>query len=88
MIKANWPSEAKGESIVELLNEASELPGKIDEKNQLTNILNEINHWLESLPITSADVPVGEDEESNIEIRKYGQIPEFDFLQRIMQRLV
>ncbi|MRI85506.1 serine--tRNA ligase [Aerococcaceae bacterium WS4759] len=49
-----------------------------DEKlNKLTGRIEEIEHRLPNIPHES--VPVGEDEEDNVEIRRWGTKPEFDF---------
>lgn len=49
-----------------------------DEKlNKLTGRIEEIEHRLPNIPHES--VPVGEDEEGNVEIRRWGTKPEFDF---------
>ena len=49
-----------------------------DEKlNKLTERIEEIEHRLPNIPHES--VPVGEDEEDNVEIRRWGTKPEFDF---------
>ncbi|MRJ46734.1 serine--tRNA ligase [Fundicoccus ignavus] len=49
-----------------------------DEKlNKLTGRIEEIEHRLPNIPHES--VPVGEDEEDSVEIRRWGTKPEFDF---------
>ena len=49
-----------------------------DEKlNKLNGRIEEIEHRLPNIPHES--VPVGEDEEDNVEIRRWGTKPEFDF---------
>lgn len=45
--------------------------------NKLTGRIEEIEHRLPNIPHES--VPVGEDEEDNVEIRRWGTKPEFDF---------
>ena len=54
---------------------------KIDEinKSQL-KLQNQIDNILSSIPnIPLTDVPIGQDENSNVEIEKKGEIKEFDF---------
>lgn len=54
--------------------EIKELDGRL---NSIDQELQEILVTLPNLPHDS--VPVGEDEEDNVEIRRWGQAPEFDF---------
>jgi len=69
------------ESADDKISEMQEI-GKVikenDEKlNKLTGRIEEIEHRLPNIPHES--VPVGEDEEDNVEIRRWGTKPEFDF---------
>ena len=60
---------------------SKEISKKIEElgKSQI-KIKNEIEKTLSSLPnLARDDVPVGKDESSNIEIKKFGEIPKFEF---------
>lgn len=48
--------------------------------NELDAIQEQLNHIEFGLPnIPHADVPIGEDEEDNVEIKKWGELPQFDF---------
>jgi len=74
-------AKAKGEDIQPLLDSVSQLG---DELKAAEAELNEIQAELKdiqlSLPNILADeVPTGKDEEQNIELRKWGEIPSFDF---------
>jgi len=69
------------ESADDKISEMQEI-GKVikenDEKlNKLSGRIEEIEHRLPNIPHES--VPVGEDEEDNVEIRRWGTKPEFDF---------
>lgn len=48
-----------------------------DKLDELQEQINTIEFTLPNLP--HADVPVGEDEDDNVEVRRWGQVPEFDF---------
>lgn len=48
-----------------------------DELAEIQTELNNIEFTLPNIP--HEDVPIGEDEEDNVEIRRWGDIPEFDF---------
>ena len=64
-----------------LFEKSKELSVKIDEinKSQL-KLQNQIDNILSSIPnIPLTDVPIGQDENSNVEIEKKGEIKEFDF---------
>tara|TARA_B100001123_G_C15338646_1_gene1033847 strand:- start:2130 stop:3398 length:1269 start_codon:yes stop_codon:yes gene_type:complete len=64
------------------MKEVEKLKKEIFTVKELENIKNdELLSILNSLPnIPSNDVPVGIDEKSNLEIKKYGNKPNFDFL--------
>ena len=64
-----------------LFEKSKELSVKIDEinKSQL-KLQNQIDNILSSIPnIPLTDVPIGQDENSNVEIEKKGEIKELDF---------
>jgi seryl-tRNA synthetase len=70
--KSKNPSQFKRSKIItEEIEKVSKLQLKI--KVQLDNILSAIPN------IPHEDVPIGKDENSNIEISKFGNIPNFDF---------
>ncbi|MEC2077724.1 serine--tRNA ligase, partial [Metabacillus fastidiosus] len=64
-----------------LINEMKEVGEKIKElDDQLRVIEDELDHLLLSIPnIPHESVPVGETEDDNVEIRKWGSVPEFSF---------
>ncbi len=63
------------------INEMKEIGGQIKQlDSELTDIetkLEAIEHRLPNLPYQ--DVPVGEDEDENVEVHRWGTIPTFDF---------
>ncbi len=64
-----------------LIDEVASLKGFIrsgeDEERRLTGALEEALAGIPNLPLD--DVPVGEDEDANIEVRRVGSAPQFDF---------
>jgi len=73
--------KAKKEGIDDLLLEAKELPGKIDvldkEQNELREKVLEIQKTIPN--IVSKETPIGKDQTENVEIKRFGEIPKFDF---------
>ncbi|ORU92851.1 MAG: serine--tRNA ligase [Cycloclasticus sp. symbiont of Bathymodiolus heckerae] len=74
-------AKAKGEDIQPLLDSVSQLG---DDLKVAEAELNEVQAKLQSiflsLPnVLADDVPTGKDEEQNIELRKWGNIPAYDF---------
>jgi seryl-tRNA synthetase len=65
----------------ELKQEVANLKIKIEElNNQLKEIENNLNKKALIIPnIPDEDVPVGKDENDNVEIKRWGEIPKFDF---------
>ena len=64
-----------------LFEKSKELSVKIEEinKNQ-SKLQNQIDSILSSIPnVPLSDVPIGQDENANVEIEKKGEIKEFDF---------
>jgi len=79
--KAIGIAKSKGEDIQPLLDSVSQLG---DELKAAETELNDIQAQMQSIQyalpnILSDDVPTGKDEEQNIELRKWGFIPSFDF---------
>ncbi|QRN04549.1 serine--tRNA ligase [Legionella sp. MW5194] len=72
---------ARGENIDAMRAEVNELSRELEQKKQeLETLLKQIEHIALSLPNLPHDsVPVGEDETGNVEIRRWGEIPVFDF---------
>ncbi|KKB33330.1 Seryl-tRNA synthetase [Bacillus thermotolerans] len=64
-----------------LIKEMREVGDRIKEIDQeLNTIEEEFNHVLLTMPnIPHESVPVGETEDDNVEARKWGEVPQFDF---------
>lgn len=71
----------EGKDVKEVLNEMKELSDNISEKNNILKDIEEsIMEILLGVPnVPNTDVPVGESDEDNIEIRKYGNPKNFPF---------
>lgn len=65
----------------ELKVQAKDLPHRIAElESEIKRIERELEALLENLPNVPHDsVPVGPDETANVEIRRWGNVPQFDF---------
>jgi seryl-tRNA synthetase len=73
--------KAKGENVQPILDEVADLGDqlKISEK-ELEEVLKEIEHYLLHVPnCLDPSVPDGVSEEENVEVNRWGDIPEFDF---------
>ena len=68
-------AKGRGEDAADLMAEVSGLKGKIaDLEEQEKTLAAELTGYLESLPnLPMADVPVGKDEDDNVEVRKWGE---------------
>ncbi len=68
-------AKGRGEDAAELMAEVSGLKGRIAElEEQEKALAAELTGYLESLPnLPMADVPVGADEDANVEVRKWGE---------------
>ena len=73
--------EGKKDNAEEIKTEVNEIKEKIEELNEkLKKIEEELNQKALSIPnIPDIDVPIGKDEDDNVEIKRVGKIPEFDF---------
>ncbi|MCD6362943.1 MAG: serine--tRNA ligase [Synergistetes bacterium] len=73
--------KAKGEDPTELLQEMKEVSRRIKELDKSVSTLeSEIKNMLISIPnVPHESVPVGEDENDNVEVRRWGEPPKFDF---------
>lgn len=71
-----------GEDITSLVAEMRQVAAQIEKKEQeLKATEEEIRNWLLFLPnLPDESVPLGQSSEDNIEIRRYGEPPEFPFL--------
>lgn len=74
-------AKAKGEDIQPLLDSVSQLGDELKAaETELQGIQSKLQAIQLSLPnILADDVPLGKDEENNVELRKWGAIPQFDF---------
>ena len=74
-------AKARGEDIQPLLDEVGRLGRELDElEAEFRTIRDEQQAWLLEMPNLPADgVPQGSDEADNEEVRRWGEIPEFDF---------
>lgn len=79
--KAIGLAKAKGEDIQPLLDNVSQLGDDLKTAEaELNDVQAKLLSIQASLPnILSDDVPTGKDEEQNIELRKWGAIPEFSY---------
>jgi len=79
--KSIGKAKAAGEDIAPLLAQVSDLGSQLDEAkaalNQINQQLDDILLGVPNLP--HPDVPQGSDEEDNVEVRRWGDIVEFDF---------
>ncbi len=73
--------KAKGEDPAGLLQQMKEVSRRIKELDKTVSSLEaEIREMLISIPnIPHESVPVGEDENDNVEVRRWGELPKFDF---------
>jgi len=70
-----------GKPTVEQIVKGKELRERLEkEEHALAAVEGELREWLLKIPNPPAsDVPIGKDESDNVEIRKWGNIPEFSF---------
>lgn len=78
---AKLKKDGKDEQAVEKMKEATKLPTKISQlERKRDEIGEELKIGLMSLPnMLHESVPFGEDEHDNVEIKRWGKPPEFDF---------
>ncbi|MCL4161218.1 UNVERIFIED_CONTAM: hypothetical protein GTU68_035660 [Idotea baltica] len=73
--------KSKGEDASDVMREVGELKTRMstleDDVRTLTESLTERLSKIDNIP--DADVPDGKGEEDNVEVRKWGEIPSFDF---------
>ncbi|TNC79908.1 MAG: serine--tRNA ligase [Oleiphilus sp.] len=79
--KSIGKAKAAGEDIAPLIAEMDDLGTKLEQgKEALKQIQEQLNAILAGMPnIPDEDVPEGEDESENVEIRRWGDPVEFDF---------
>lgn len=73
--------KGKGEDASGVMAEVGKLGDELKASEaRLSVLLDEINAFTAALPnLPGADVPVGTDENDNVEIKRWGDIPAFDF---------
>lgn len=79
--KSIGQAKAKGEDVQPLLDQVQGLGEQLKAaETELSSIQGEMKALMEGLPnILDAGVPAGNDEEDNVEISRWGDIPQFDF---------
>ncbi|MCU4676002.1 serine--tRNA ligase [Catenovulum sp. 2E275] len=79
--KSIGQAKAKGEDIAPLLAEVGNLGEQLDQaKVELAEALEQWNQLALSIPnLPDESVPVGKDENDNVEVSRFGDIPAFDF---------
>ncbi|MBO6555902.1 MAG: serine--tRNA ligase [Pseudomonadales bacterium] len=79
--KAIGKAKAQGEDIQPLLDAVSDLGDQLDErKASLDEVQVELNELLMAIPnVPDESVPEGGTEDDNVEIRRWGDVPELDF---------
>ncbi|GAB6068050.1 serine--tRNA ligase [Methylothermus subterraneus] len=79
--KAIGQAKAQGQDIQPLLAEVSRLGEALKEcEQELAEVQTQLDRFLWELPnILDADVPDGAGEAQNVEVGRFGELPEFDF---------
>ncbi|MBO6658800.1 MAG: serine--tRNA ligase [Pseudomonadales bacterium] len=79
--KAIGKAKAQGEDIQPLLDAVSDLGDQLDErKASLDEVQVELNELLMAIPnVPDESVPEGGTEDDNVEIRRWGDVPELEF---------
>jgi len=74
-------AKARGEDIAPLLAEVDRMGSELEEaKRELDRVQGELDALLLGLPnLPDASVPVGKDEDDNVEVRRWGTPRDFDF---------
>jgi seryl-tRNA synthetase len=79
--KSIGQAKARGEDIQPLLDAVAQLGEELKEVDtQFRQVRDELAAWMLDIPnLAAADVPVGADESENVELRKWGVIPAYEF---------
>jgi seryl-tRNA synthetase len=82
--KAIGQAKARGEDIQPLREEVAQLGERLQQAEQsLSGVQEELDQLLLEIPnIPHESVPVGRDENDNVELRRWGQPPQFEFKPR------
>ena len=87
--KSIGQAKARGEDIAPLLAEVDKIGSDLDEgKRELDSIQTELDNLLLNIPnLPHESVPVGEDEDVNVEVSRWGTPRSFDFEIKVIARL-
>jgi seryl-tRNA synthetase len=79
--KAIGQAKAKGEDVQPLLDQVQDLGDQLKTaESELTALQSQLNAIMEGLPnILDESVPAGKSEADNLEISRWGELPQFDF---------
>jgi len=79
--KAIGQAKARGEDIQPLLDEVRDLGDELSQvETEFTAVRARQQAWQMEMPnVPLPGVPVGQDETENVEVRRWGDLPEFDF---------
>ncbi|MDO6765366.1 serine--tRNA ligase [Agarivorans sp. 1_MG-2023] len=79
--KSIGQAKGRGEDIAPLLAEVGQLGEKLDAaKGELNELLEEIKDYSLTLPnLPHPSAPIGKDEDENVELHTWGELPDFDF---------
>jgi seryl-tRNA synthetase len=79
--KAIGQAKARGEDIQPLLDEVRDLGDELSQvETEFTTVRARQQAWQMEMPnVPLPGVPVGQDETENVEVRRWGDLPEFDF---------
>jgi len=82
--KSIGQAKAKGEDIQPLLASVAKLGDDLKAvETRFRQVRDEQTAWLLDIPnLAASDVPVGADEKENVELRKWGTVPTYDFQPR------
>ncbi len=74
-------AKSKGEDASEAMQAVARVSQQLkDNESRLKDLQQQLNDWLMRIPnIPASDVPDGKDEKDNVEIKKWGQLPDFKF---------
>lgn len=74
-------AKAKGEDVTVLLHQSEQVAAALKEAEQsLQHIQQQLAAWQATIPnVLDDSVPAGKDEQDNVEVRRVGQPPVFDF---------
>ncbi len=81
LAKTIGQSKARGEDCTEQVSRATEVNGELGQlESRLADVQQQLETWLLQLPnLPHASVPIGKDEHDNVELRRVGTPPVFDF---------